>query len=68
MGNAAQNLSYEMSYMTFSPQSITPVRYRHAIIDGEPVSQMIQMDSSRREIVQKAIASVTLNLALMHSA
>ncbi|MEY0239564.1 sigma-E factor regulatory protein RseB, partial [Escherichia coli] len=29
MGNAAQNLSYEMSYMTFSPQSITPVRYRH---------------------------------------
>ncbi|EPG7577911.1 sigma-E factor regulatory protein RseB [Providencia rettgeri] len=53
MGNAAQNLSYEMSYMTFSPQSITPVRYRHAVINGEPVSQMIQMDSSRREIVQK---------------
>lgn len=53
MGNAAQNLSYEMSYMTFSPQSITPVRYRHAIINGETVSQMIQMDSSRREIVQK---------------
>ena len=53
MGSAAQNLSYEMSFMTFSPQSIVPVRYRHAIINGEPVSQMIQMDSSRREIVQK---------------
>lgn len=53
MGSAAQNLSYEMSFMTFSPQSIIPVRYRHAIINGEPVSQMIQMDSSRREIVQK---------------
>lgn len=53
MGNAAQNLSYEMSFMMFSPQSITPVRYRHSIINGEPVSQMIQMDSSRREIVQK---------------
>ncbi|MGG4609925.1 sigma-E factor regulatory protein RseB [Providencia sp. Me31A] len=53
MGNAAQNLSYEMSFMTFSPQSIIPVRYRHAIINGESVSQMIQMDSSRREIVQK---------------
>ncbi|HGN1705719.1 TPA: sigma-E factor regulatory protein RseB [Providencia rettgeri] len=53
MGHAAQNLSYEMSFMTFSPQSIIPVRYRHAIINGESISQMIQMDSSRREIVQK---------------
>ncbi|MEY0597082.1 sigma-E factor regulatory protein RseB [Providencia alcalifaciens] len=53
MGNAAQALSYEMSFVTFNPQSITPVRYRHTIIDGKPVSQMIQMDSSRREIVQK---------------
>lgn len=53
MGKAAQNLSYEMSFMSFSPQSIVPVRYRHAIINGLSVSQMIQMDSSRREIVQK---------------
>lgn len=52
MGNAAQNLSYEMSFMTFSPQVIVPVRYRHGIINGVSVSQMIQMDSSRREIVQ----------------
>lgn len=52
MGSAAQNLSYEMSFMTFSPQVIVPVRYRHGIINGAPVSQMIQMDSSRREIVQ----------------
>lgn len=53
MGNAAQNLSYEMSFMSFSPRSIVPVRYRHAVINNVPVSQMIQMDSSRREIVQK---------------
>ncbi|EKT55784.1 sigma-E factor regulatory protein RseB [Providencia sneebia] len=53
MGSAAQNLSYEMSFMSFNPRSIVPVRYRHAIINGVPVSQMIQMDSSRREIVQK---------------
>ncbi|MGO2347777.1 MAG: sigma-E factor regulatory protein RseB domain-containing protein, partial [Providencia sp.] len=52
MGSAAQNLSYEMSFMTFSPQVIVPVRYRHGIINGVSVSQMIQMDSSRREIVQ----------------
>ncbi|MEQ5221958.1 sigma-E factor regulatory protein RseB [Providencia alcalifaciens] len=52
MGTAAQNLSYEMSFMTLSPQNIVPVRYRHAILNGIPVSQMIQMDSSRREIVQ----------------
>ncbi|HHR5858451.1 TPA: sigma-E factor regulatory protein RseB [Providencia alcalifaciens] len=52
MGTAAQNLSYEMSFMTLSPQNIVPVRYRHAILNGVPVSQMIQMDSSRREIVQ----------------
>ncbi|MEX9949917.1 sigma-E factor regulatory protein RseB [Providencia alcalifaciens] len=52
MGTAAQNLSYEMSFMTFNPQNIVPVRYRHAIINGIPISQMIQMDSSRREIVQ----------------
>ncbi|EKT64577.1 sigma-E factor regulatory protein RseB [Providencia burhodogranariea] len=53
MGNAAQNLSYEMSFMSFSPRSIVPVRYRHTVINNVPVSQMIQMDSSRREIVQK---------------
>ncbi|AFH92519.1 TPA: sigma-E factor regulatory protein RseB [Providencia stuartii] len=53
MGSAAQNLSYEMSFMSFSPRSIVPVRYRHGIINNVPVSQMIQMDSTRREIVQK---------------
>ncbi|MEI9698264.1 sigma-E factor regulatory protein RseB [Moellerella wisconsensis] len=53
MGNAAQRLSYEVSFITISPQSITPGRYRYGLINKQPVAQMIQMDSSRREIVQK---------------
>ena len=53
MGNASRTLSYELSFITISPKGITPVRYRYAVMDGQPVAQIMQMDSSRREIVQR---------------
>ncbi len=53
MGRAAKNLSYEISFITISPQNIVPARYRQSIVNNKSIAQMIQMDSSRREIVQQ---------------
>lgn len=53
MGNAVKSLPYELSFIIVNPQGITPIRYRHVIIDNKPIAQMMQMDNSRREIIQK---------------
>ncbi|AKH62303.1 MULTISPECIES: sigma-E factor regulatory protein RseB [Photorhabdus] len=53
MGNATQSLTYELAFINLSQQAIVSVRYRHAIINGIPIAQIMQMDGSRREIVQR---------------
>lgn len=53
MGNAVKSLPYELSFIIVNPQGITPIRYRHVIINNQPIAQIMQMDSSRREIIQK---------------
>lgn len=53
MGNAVKSLPYELSFIIANPQGITPIRYRHIIINNKPIAQIMQMDSSRREIIQK---------------
>ncbi|MEG0280754.1 MAG: sigma-E factor regulatory protein RseB [Morganella sp. (in: enterobacteria)] len=53
MGDASRTLNYELAFITISPKGIIPVRYRHALMNGQPVAQIMQMDSSRREIVQR---------------
>ncbi|WGO84381.1 sigma-E factor regulatory protein RseB [Arsenophonus apicola] len=53
MGNAVKSLPYELSFIIINPQGITPIRYRHVIINNKPIAQIMQMDSSRREIIQK---------------
>ena len=53
MVNAVKSLPYELSFIIVNPEGITPLRYRHLIINGKPIAQMMQMDSSRREIIQK---------------
>ncbi|OCQ51706.1 Sigma-E factor regulatory protein RseB precursor [Photorhabdus australis subsp. thailandensis] len=53
MGSATQSLTYELAFINLSSQAIVSVRYRHAIINGIPIAQIMQMDGSRREIVQR---------------
>ncbi len=53
MGNATQSLTYELAFINLNQQSIVSVRYRHAVIDDIPIAQIMQMDGSRREIVQR---------------
>ncbi|MBD2781340.1 sigma-E factor regulatory protein RseB [Xenorhabdus sp. 42] len=53
MSHAVQTLNYELGFINLGQQFLVPLRYRHAIIDGQPLAQIIQMDGSRREIVQR---------------
>ncbi|MBI6547523.1 sigma-E factor regulatory protein RseB [Xenorhabdus lircayensis] len=53
MSNAVQTLDYELGFINLEQQFLVPLRYRHAIIDGQPIAQIIQMDGSRREIIQR---------------
>lgn len=53
MGNTTQTATYELSFININSQGIVPIRYRHALVDGKPVAQLMQMDSTRREIVQR---------------
>ncbi|MBD2784363.1 sigma-E factor regulatory protein RseB [Xenorhabdus sp. DI] len=53
MSQAVQTLNYEVGFIILGQQFLIPLRYRHAIIDGQAIGQIIQMDVSRREIVQR---------------
>ncbi|MBS9422492.1 sigma-E factor regulatory protein RseB [Photorhabdus caribbeanensis] len=53
MRNATQSLTYELAFINLNQQAIVSVRYRHAVIDGIPIAQIMQMDGSRREVVQR---------------
>ncbi|MDX7989132.1 sigma-E factor regulatory protein RseB [Xenorhabdus sp. 12] len=53
MNRSVQTLNYELGFINLSQQFLIPLRYRHAIIGGQPIAQIIQMDGSRREIVQR---------------
>ncbi|MDC9612354.1 sigma-E factor regulatory protein RseB [Xenorhabdus khoisanae] len=53
MNNAVQTLNYELGFINIGQQFLIPLRYRHAIIGGKPIAQIIQMDGSRREIIQR---------------
>ncbi|OTA19407.1 sigma E regulatory protein, MucB/RseB [Xenorhabdus beddingii] len=53
MNNAVQTRDYELGFINIGQQFLVPLRYRHAIIDGQPIAQIIQMDGSRREIIQR---------------
>ncbi|MDC9594576.1 sigma-E factor regulatory protein RseB [Xenorhabdus sp. IM139775] len=53
MNQAVKTLNYELGFIILGQQFLFPLRYRHAIIDGQVIAQMIQMDVSRREIVRR---------------
>ncbi|AOM39241.1 sigma-E factor regulatory protein RseB [Xenorhabdus hominickii] len=53
MNDSVQTLNYELGFINLGQQFLIPLRYRHAIIDGQSIAQIIQMDGSRREIIQR---------------
>ncbi|CAM3879921.1 sigma-E factor regulatory protein RseB [Xenorhabdus thuongxuanensis] len=53
MSKAVQTLDYELGFIILEQQFLVPLRYRHAIINGQVIAQIIQMDGSRREIIQR---------------
>ncbi|OAT35206.1 sigma-E factor regulatory protein RseB [Proteus myxofaciens] len=53
MGTTSQTSTYELSFININSQGIVPIRYRHTLVDGKPLAQLMQMDSTRREIVQR---------------
>ncbi|WP_244590016.1 sigma-E factor regulatory protein RseB [Xenorhabdus budapestensis] len=53
MRHSVQTFAYELAFINLSQQFLIPLRYRHAIIDNQSIAQIIQMDSTRREIVQR---------------
>lgn len=53
MENATTHLDYELAYINVSRQGIESLRYRHALVDGQPYAQLLQMDGPRREVIQR---------------
>ncbi len=53
MEQASQSLSYELAYINVSRLGIESLRYRHAVINHKTYAQLLQMDGSRREIIQR---------------
>ncbi|WP_127958871.1 sigma-E factor regulatory protein RseB [Serratia microhaemolytica] len=51
MSRAGRSLDYEISYISISKQGIDSLRYRHAVIDKQPLGQLLHMDGPRREVV-----------------
>ncbi|WHP32534.1 sigma-E factor regulatory protein RseB [Trabulsiella odontotermitis] len=53
MNLASQSLNYELSFVSISKQGVESLRYRHARLNNQPLSQLLQMDGPRREVVQR---------------
>jgi sigma-E factor negative regulatory protein RseB len=53
MSSASRSLDYELAYISISKQGIESLRYRHAVIDDQPLGQLLHMDGPRREVLQR---------------
>lgn len=54
MQQASRMLNYELAFVNIDPQQgVESMRYRHAQINHQQVSQLLQMDGPRREVVQR---------------
>lgn len=53
MSSASRLLNYELAYISISKQGIESLRYRHAVIDKQPLGQLLHMDGPRREVLQR---------------
>lgn len=53
MSTASRSLNYELAYISVTKQGIESLRYRHAVIDKQPLGQLLHMDGPRREVLQR---------------
>ncbi|RXJ72334.1 sigma-E factor regulatory protein RseB [Veronia nyctiphanis] len=53
MDNASHQLSYEISYIHVRKSSIQPLRYRHALIDGESFGHINYLSGPNRKIIRR---------------
>lgn len=53
MNRASQSLNYELSFVSINKQGVESLRFRHARLNNQPLSQLLQMDGPRREVVQR---------------
>ncbi|WP_064602036.1 sigma-E factor regulatory protein RseB [Photobacterium sp. J15] len=53
MDKASRELSYELSYILIKKNSIEPLRYRHAVQDGEVYAHLIYLSGPPREVIQR---------------
>ncbi len=53
MSLATEQLNYELSYILVRKNSIEPLRYRHALIDGTSFGQLIYLTGPAREAIRR---------------
>ncbi|WP_299020568.1 sigma-E factor regulatory protein RseB [uncultured Photobacterium sp.] len=53
MDKASRELSYELSYILIKKNSIEPLRYRHAVQNGEVYAHLIYLSGPPREVIQR---------------
>lgn len=53
MNSASRTLNYELAYISISKLGIESLRYRYALIDQQPLAQLLHMDGPRREVLQR---------------
>jgi sigma-E factor negative regulatory protein RseB len=53
MRQAALTLNYELAFINVTRNNVESLRYRHAIVNKQPLAQLIQMDGTSREILMK---------------
>ncbi|AHG19089.1 anti-sigma E factor [Chania multitudinisentens RB-25] len=53
MSSASRSLNYELAYISINKQGVESLRYRHAVIDKQPLGQLLHMDGPRREVLQR---------------
>ncbi|KLV06782.1 sigma-E factor regulatory protein RseB [Photobacterium aquae] len=53
MDEASRELSYELSYILIKKNSIEPLRYRHALEEGETYAHLVYLSGPPREVIQR---------------
>ncbi|MEZ8147402.1 sigma-E factor regulatory protein RseB [Enterovibrio norvegicus] len=53
MGQATEQLNYELSYILVRKNSIEPLRYRHALVEGESFGHIAYLSGPPREVIRR---------------
>lgn len=53
MNSASRTLNYELAYISINKLGIESLRYRYALVDQQPLAQLLHMDGPRREVLQR---------------